>query len=40
MNETAAGSSDFDSPWKEALEHYFPQFLELLMPEMYRDIEG
>ncbi|TDO10522.1 MULTISPECIES: hypothetical protein [Halomonas] len=39
MNDTAAGSSDFDSPWKEALEHYFPQFLQLLKPEMYRDID-
>ncbi|WP_404299060.1 Rpn family recombination-promoting nuclease/putative transposase [Halomonas sp.] len=39
MVEEASGSSDFDSPWKEALEHYFPQFLQLLMPEMYRDID-
>lgn len=39
MGKTVGASSDFDSPWKEALEHYFPQFLQLLMPEMYRDID-
>ncbi|MEQ5803222.1 hypothetical protein [Halomonas sp. H10-9-1] len=39
MGTTARGNSDFDSPWKEALEHYFPQFLELLLPEMHRDID-
>lgn len=39
MSKAAGGSSDFDSPWKEALEHYFPQFLQLLMPEMYREID-
>ncbi|MDZ7854222.1 MAG: hypothetical protein U5L98_16700 [Halomonas sp.] len=40
MNEEeTAGKSDFDSPWKEALEYYFPQFLELLLPEMHREID-
>ncbi|MGM0694661.1 MAG: Rpn family recombination-promoting nuclease/putative transposase [Pseudomonadota bacterium] len=39
MGTLASGNSDFDSPWKEALEHYFPQFLELLLPEMHRDID-
>lgn len=38
MGRVSNGNSDFDSPWKEALEVYFPQFLELLLPEVYRDI--
>ncbi|WP_372610108.1 hypothetical protein [Halomonas sp.] len=39
MNEETVGKSDFDSPWKEALEYYFPQFLELLLPEIHREID-
>ena len=30
---------DYDSPWKEALERYFPQFLELLFPEVHAGID-
>ena len=30
--------TDFDSPWKEALERYLPQFLEFFFPEAHRDI--
>ena len=30
--------TDFDSPWKEALERYFPAFLEFFFPEAYREI--
>ena len=26
--------SDFDSPWKEAFDHYFESFLELFLPEV------
>ncbi|MDZ7750170.1 MAG: DUF4351 domain-containing protein [Gammaproteobacteria bacterium] len=28
-------SDDHDSPWKEALERYFPEFLALLFPEVH-----
>lgn len=31
--------TDFDSPWKEALECYFPQFVELLLPTIHADID-
>ena len=30
--------NDYDSPWKEALELYFPQFMELLFPFAYSEI--
>ena len=30
--------TDYDSPWKEALERYLPAFLELFFPEAYREI--
>ncbi len=26
----AVSKTDFDSPWKEALEQYFPAFMQLL----------
>jgi hypothetical protein len=29
---------DYDSPWKEALEHYFPEFMALFFPQAYGDI--
>lgn len=31
--------NDYDSPWKEALELYFPQFMELLFPFAYAEID-
>jgi len=31
--------ADDDSPWKEALEGYFPEFLALLFPAVHRDID-
>jgi hypothetical protein len=31
--------SDHDSPWKEALEGYFPEFLALLFPRIHADID-
>lgn len=31
--------ADFDSPWKEALEHYFAAFLEFFFPEVHADID-
>ena len=30
---------DYDSPWKEALEHYFPEFLTLLFPGIQKQID-
>lgn len=29
---------DHDSPWKEALEHYFPEFLALLFPSIHAEV--
>jgi hypothetical protein len=31
--------TDCDSPWKEALELYFPAFLLLLYPHIHADID-
>ncbi len=30
---------DFDSPWKEALENRFPEFLALLFPEIHTKVD-
>ncbi|MCF7992538.1 MAG: hypothetical protein K9M02_19015 [Thiohalocapsa sp.] len=30
---------DHDSPWKEALEHYFPEFLQFLFPHIHTEID-
>jgi hypothetical protein len=32
-------STDYDSPWKEALDAYFEPFLALLFPEVHRQID-
>jgi hypothetical protein len=32
-------STDYDSPWKEALDAYFEPFLALLLPEVHRRID-
>ncbi len=32
-------STDFDSPWKEALDFYFEAFLALLFPEVHSQID-
>lgn len=32
-------SSDYDSPWKEALDGYFEPFLTLLFPQVHRRID-
>ncbi len=37
--ENTNNSNDYDSPWKEALEHYFPQFMALLFPEVHAQID-
>ena len=31
--------SDYDSPWKEALDVFFEAFLELFIPEAHADID-
>ncbi|TWI63393.1 hypothetical protein LZ24_03264 [Desulfobotulus alkaliphilus] len=31
--------NDFDSPWKEILERWFPEFLSLLFPNIYDEID-
>ncbi len=32
-------SDAYDSPWKEMLELYFPQFMEFFFPEAFREID-
>ncbi len=32
-------SDEYDSPWKMALERYFPEFMEFFFPEVYTDID-
>jgi hypothetical protein len=34
-----AGSDEFDSPWKEALERFFAEFIELFFPQAHREID-
>ena len=29
---------DYDSPWKEAIEHYFPEFIAFFFPDAYDEI--
>ncbi len=37
MTETERG--DFDSPWKEAVEHYFKDFMAFFFPAIHDDID-
>ncbi|MBI2939703.1 MAG: hypothetical protein HYY04_04630, partial [Chloroflexi bacterium] len=39
MSEVSEIPADFDSPWKEALERYFPPFLEFFFPTAYAGID-
>ncbi len=32
-------SSDYDSPWKQILERYFPQFMEFFFPQIHPQID-
>jgi hypothetical protein len=34
-----AESDDFDSPWKEALERFFAEFIDLFFPHAHREID-
>jgi len=36
---TTDTQDDYDSPWKEALERYLPDFLALLFPQAYAGID-
>ncbi len=35
-NQTQA---EYDSPWKEALDVYFPEFMEFIFPDAYQEID-
>ncbi|WP_295404135.1 hypothetical protein [uncultured Thiocystis sp.] len=35
----ATAKSDYDSPWKEALDRFFPEFLALLFPAIHAQID-
>jgi hypothetical protein len=37
--ETASPKRDDDSPWKETLERFFPEFLALLFPAVHAEID-
>ncbi len=32
-------ANDYDSPWKDALEQFFPQAIQLLAPDLYALID-
>jgi len=32
-------NDDYDSPWKEAVEHYFPEFMAFYFPDAYAEID-
>jgi hypothetical protein len=36
---TTRDQDDYDSPWKEALERYLPDFLPLLFPDAQAGID-
>jgi hypothetical protein len=35
----SAQRTDYDSPWKEILELYFPNFLTFFFPDIYVDVD-
>ena len=35
---TVVSSDNYDSPWKAAVEHYFPEFMAFYFPEAYAQI--
>jgi Putative transposase, YhgA-like len=39
MRKTQRRRADFDSPWKEALEHFLPAFLALFFPQVHAGID-
>ena len=38
MGSTGEAQADYDSPWKEAVERYFEEFLAFLFPEVHADV--
>ena len=32
-------NDDYDSPWKDAIEHYFPEFMAFYFPDAYTEID-
>ncbi|MFC1706674.1 hypothetical protein ACFL59_07620 [Planctomycetota bacterium] len=34
-----SSTTTYDSPWKEALERYFPDFMAILFPAIHKDID-
>jgi hypothetical protein len=36
----SAPKTDFDSPWKKALEQFSPEYLALLLPAIHARING
>ncbi|NET61360.1 MAG: transposase [Symploca sp. SIO2E6] len=36
---TTTPTSEYDSPWKEALESYFPEFMAFFFPKMHKKID-
>ena len=38
-SDPPSSTSDYDSPWKEALDVYFQPFLELFCPQAHADID-
>lgn len=39
MSSTEILSDDYDSPWKDAVEHYFPEFMAFYFPAAYIEID-
>jgi len=39
VTDATTATDDYDSPWKEALERYLPDFLALLLPTMHAGID-
>jgi hypothetical protein len=37
--QQASPNDDYDSPWKEIIERFFPQLLDMFLPEAYEDID-
>ncbi len=35
----ANSSDNYDSPWKEAIEHYFPEFMAFYFPDAHTAID-
>ncbi len=39
LNPEVTTSSDYDTPWKEVIEQYFPEFIAFFFPQAYGDID-